>query len=227
MKKLLILSLTSTLLLGACGFNDDTNNTQDSNKNIKKSKQNKTNGNDKNQSRDPKKQSKINQSNSGSKITPEQAKKNVLEENDNGALTNLRYNSKKSNNDKIFIDFVGPGAVDRIPMQAIVDAHSGEVLSKYTNETKNQKIVRAKNHLQNSIIINKLQDPLIEKYQPQAYNKLKKYERNHPNAFSEKDGHANQKLVNKILGYGSHDNTGEDKENYTNEKSKSNSNTGN
>ncbi|MDK8176414.1 hypothetical protein QP745_10795 [Staphylococcus simulans] len=36
MKKLLILSLTSTLLLGACGFNDDTNNTQDSNKNIKK-----------------------------------------------------------------------------------------------------------------------------------------------------------------------------------------------
>ena len=37
MKKLLILSLTSTFLLGACGFNNDTNNTQDSNKNIKKS----------------------------------------------------------------------------------------------------------------------------------------------------------------------------------------------
>ncbi|MDK8176413.1 hypothetical protein QP745_10790 [Staphylococcus simulans] len=142
-------------------------------------------------------------------------------------LQTLDTTAKKAAMIKFFIDFMGPEAVDRIPMQAIVDAHSGEILSKHYNETKNQKTARAKNHLQNPIIINKLQDPLIEKYQPQAYNKLKKYEQNHPNAFSENDGHANQKLVNKILGYGSHNNTGEDKENYMNEKSKSNSNTGN
>ena len=68
---------------------------------------------------------------------------------------------------------MGPGAIDRIPMQAIVDAHSGELLDKYVNETEEHKEMRAQYHLNTPQIINKLNDPLIEEYQPEAYNKIK------------------------------------------------------
>lgn len=228
MKKLLTLSLASVLVLGACNFNNDTNKSNDDSDSSKdkKTSQDKSNKNDNNQDKNPKEQSGTNNqddTNNQSKISPKQAKEIILEENNNGALDNFKYNKQKSTDNKIIFDFMGPGAVDRLPMQAVVDAYSGEVLDKYVNETKEQKIARAKNHLQAPKIINKLQDPLIEKYQPQAYNKLKKYEQEHPNAFSSDDGHANQKLVNKILGYDSGNNTGENKNDNTNDKNESNS----
>lgn len=228
MKKLLTLSLASVLVLGACNFKNDTNKSNDDSDSSKdkKTSQDKSNKNDNNQDKNPKEQSGTNNqddTNNQSKISPQQAKEIILEENNNGALDNFKYNKQKSTDNKIILDFTGQGAVDRLPMQAVVDAYSGEVLDKYVNETKEQKIARAKNHLQAPKIINKLQDPLIEKYQPQAYNKLKKYEQEHPNAFSSDDGHANQKLVNKILGYDSGNNTGENKNDNTNDKNESNS----
>ena len=202
MRKILALTLAGIFVLGACGGNDD-DKTKTTNHKDSKDKQETSKNYDTTQSHNNSKQKNNNtQENTTNQkvITPEQAKKIVKDKNNNGALTELSYNKEKSNNNRIYIDFMGPGAIDRIPMQAIVDAHSGELVDKYVNETEEHKAMRAQYHLNTPQIINKLNDPLIEEYQPEAYNRIKNYAQKHPNAFSKDDGQANQRLVNKILG---------------------------
>lgn len=202
MRKILALTLAGIVVLGACGGNDDDKTKKTNHKDSKDKQETSKNNNTTQKHNNSKQKNNNTQENTTNQkvITPEQAKKIVKDKNNNGALTELSYNKEKSNNNRIYIDFMGPGAIDRIPMQAIVDAHSGELLDKYVNETEEHKAMRAQYHLNTPQIINKLNDSLIEEYQPEAYNKIKNYAQKHPNAFSKDDGQANQRLVNKILG---------------------------
>ncbi|MGV3244892.1 hypothetical protein [Staphylococcus sp. 11261D007BR] len=220
MNKFLTLSLTTVLLLSACSFNNDTNSDNDSDQNNKEemannnSNQNNTEETANNNSNQNNKEKTINdnnnqQANTGyqnrttqqSKITPEQAEE-IVKNNTSSAMYDIKYNAQQSTDDKIAVDFTSKGNVTPVPTQAIVDAYSGEILDYYNNETEEQKRTRAKGYLNSPLIVNKLDTPLIKEYQPKAYNKLAQYEQEHPNAFSENDGLANQRLVNQILGSG-------------------------
>ncbi|MDK7114561.1 hypothetical protein [Staphylococcus pettenkoferi] len=226
MRKILALALAGIFVLGACGGNSDNKSSSQSDSNKKDEKTHKKESDKQEHTNNNRtKGSSSKQNTKSNKITIEEAKNIVNKEAKNSAPSDLNYNGQKSNNNKIYIDYMASGAVERIPMQAIVDAYSGELLDKYVNETEEHKAIRAQHHLNTPIIINKLQDPLIEEYQPEAYNKIKNYAQSHPNAFSKEDGQANQKLVNKILGNQEEPNKAQNNSEDPNEKQTNNDQT--
>lgn len=96
MRKLLVLALAGIFVLGACGGNDDK--TKTTNHKDSKDKQETSKNNDTTQKNNNSKQKNNNtQENTTNQkvITPEQAKKIVKDQNNNGALTELSYNKEK------------------------------------------------------------------------------------------------------------------------------------